>query len=139
MYNFIGFKNPLPWLERAWAVLQTFVFITWTRLFFRAGSNLDPAEANEVAWNTAKNMVTQIGSQWNLSQIPEIAASCANIILLFWLGMLIHWIPERIKRRYRIEFASLPLPIMALVTVMVIFVIYQFITADLQKFIYFQF
>ena len=34
----------------AWAILQTFTFITFTRLFFRSSSNLDPATANEVAW-----------------------------------------------------------------------------------------
>lgn len=139
MYNFIGWKNPLPWLERSWAVLQTFVFITWTRLFFRAGSNLDPAEANEVAWNTAKNMVNQIGSPWNFAQVPEIAQSYFNIIFLFIMGMVIHWLPENYKRRYRLTFAQLPLPVMAVVTVVVVFVVYQFVTADLQKFIYFQF
>ena len=29
-------------LAKAWAVLQTFTFITFTRLFFRSSSNLDP-------------------------------------------------------------------------------------------------
>jgi hypothetical protein len=33
----------------------------------------------------------------------------------------------------------LPLPVMALVVFAVVFVVYQFITADLQTFIYFQF
>lgn len=139
MYNFIGWKNPLPWLERSWAVLQTFVFITWTRLFFRAGSNLMPAEANEVAWSTAKNMVNQIGSPWDLTQIGDIALGYKNIIILFILGMIIHWLPENFKRRYRIWFMRLPLPVMAVVTVLIIFVVYQFVTADLQRFIYFQF
>lgn len=139
MYNFIGFKALIPWLERAWAVFLTFVFITWTRLFFRAGSNLDPAEANEVAWSTAKNMVNQIGSPWNLEQIPEIAASCSNILILFVLGMIIHWLPENFKRRYRLWFANLSLPVMAVAVVAIVFVVYQFVTADLQKFIYFQF
>ena len=55
------------------------------------------------------------------------------------LGMLIHWIPENAKRHYRFFFAALPLPIMAIFVVLFVFVIYQFITADLQKFIYFQF
>lgn len=139
LYNIIGFKNPLPALERAWAVLQTFVFITWTRLFFRAGSNLDPAEANEVAWSTAKNMVQQIGSPWDLAQVPEIALSYANILLLFVAGMIIHWLPENLKRRYRLFFSRMPLPLMAVCVACIVFVIYQFVTADLQKFIYFQF
>ena len=36
-------------MQTVWAVLQTFVFITFTRLFFRAGSNLDPATASRLA------------------------------------------------------------------------------------------
>ena len=37
------------------------------------------------------------------------------------------------------NFALLPLPLMALVVVAAAFIAYQFITADLQAFIYFQF
>ena len=33
----------------------------------------------------------------------------------------------------------MPLPLMAVVAVVIVIVIYQFVTADLQKFIYFQF
>ena len=127
------------WLSRAWAVFQTFVFITFTRLFFRSGSNLDPALANEQAWNTAKNMVNQIGSAWNLSIVPRVAWQHRAVLLVFAFGMLVHWLPDRFKRRYRIAFARLPLAVMALVVFAVVFVVYQFITADLQTFIYFQF
>lgn len=126
-------------LEMCWAVFQTFVFITWTRLFFRAGSNLDPAEANEKAWDTAKSMVNQIGSRWDLSLIPQICMGYKYVFILIILGMIIHWLPENFKRRYRFSFAALPLPVMAIFVVIFVFVIYQFITADLQKFIYFQF
>ena len=52
--------------------------------------------------------------------------------------MMIHWLPDRFKRWYRINFAMLPLPVMLLVLVAVVFGVYQFITADLQAFIYFQ-
>ena len=127
------------WISHAWAVLQTFVFITFTRLFFRSGSNLDPALANEEAWNTAKNMVTQIGSAWNLAILPAQLRQHAPVLAVFAVGMLIHWLPERFKRRYRISFASMPLALMALAVVFVVFFVYQFITAGLQSFIYFQF
>lgn len=126
-------------LGYVWGVIQTFTFITFTRLFFRSGSNLDPATANEVAWKTAKDMVNQIGSAWNLSVIPEICKSYWNVFVLVLLGLVIHWLPERFKRWYRINFAMLPLPVTALVTVAAVFIVYQFITADLQAFIYFQF
>ena len=53
--------------------------------------------------------------------------------------MAIHWLPERLKRRYRLTFASLPLWAIATIAVVTVVVVYQFITADLQPFIYFQF
>ena len=131
--------DAFQWLADAWAIFQTFTFITFTRLFFRSGSNLDPAEANETAWNTAKNMVNQIGSHWDLDKIPAMAYQYRNVFIMIILGMIIHWLPENFKRRYRIWFANMPLPLMVMVCVLIVFVIYQFITADLQSFIYFQF
>ena len=126
-------------LGYVWGVVQTFTFITFTRLFFRAGSNLDPATANEVAWQTARRMVHQIGSAWDWTLIPQICAQYWRVFGLVILGMAIHWLPARWKRWYRINFAMLPLPVMALAVVAVVFLVYQFITADLQAFIYFQF
>jgi D-alanyl-lipoteichoic acid acyltransferase DltB (MBOAT superfamily) len=129
----------VQWMGMAWAVFQTFVFITFTRLFFRSGSNLDPALANEEAWETATSMVHQIGSAWDLSLVPAMAREHAAVLVIFAAGMLIHWLPERWKRRYRLAFSRLPLFWMALAVVGIIFFFYQFITADLQSFIYFQF
>ena len=122
-----------------WSTLLTFIFISFTRLFFRSGSNLDPAEANEVAWMTASLMVGQIGSQWQLAQIPAIIGHYWAPFLLFALGMAVHWLPVRFKRRYRLWFALMPLWLMVIVVVVTVFVLYQFVTADLQPFIYFQF
>lgn len=139
IYNILKIPFELKWLERSWAIAETFVFITFTRLFFRSGSNLDPAEANETAWNTAKEMVNQIGSKWNTSQIGEMVINYREVFALIVLGMVIHWLPDRLKRRYRICFAKMPLALMAVVVVGIIFVIYQFVTADMQKFIYYQF
>jgi len=122
-----------------WSTLLTFVFISFTRLFFRSGSNLDPAEANEIAWQTASLMVGQIGSHWDLAVIPDVLSHYWRPFLLFALGMAIHWLPERFKRRYRLWFAMMPLWLMTLATVLTAVALYQFVTADLQPFIYFQF
>ncbi len=126
-------------MARAWAVIQTFTFITFTRLFFRSGSNLDPATANHEAWETAQNMVRQIGGAWNMQIIPQILIEYDKVFILFFIGMVIHWLPDKFKRWYRLNFAMMPLWIIATVTVITVFVVYQFITADLQAFIYFQF
>lgn len=126
-------------LSRCWAVLQTFTFITFTRLFFRSGSNLDPATANQEAWETATNMVNQIGGAWNSSIIPAFLVEYRAVVLLFVAGMAIHWLPTKWKQWYRIHFACLPLWAIMVCVVVAVFVIYQFITADMQPFIYFQF
>ena len=139
VYRATGFKWEFKWLDTAWAVFQTFVFITFTRLFFRSGSNLDPAEANEKAWNTAKNMVNQIGSAWDVSKIPDMLWQYKAVFITIVVGMIIHWLPERFKRRYRIWFSRMPIPVMVVACAAIIFFFYQFITADLQSFIYFQF
>ena len=139
IYNLCGGKKAWQWLADAWAIFQTYVFVTFVFMFFRSGSNLNPAEANETAWNNAKNMVNQMGGHWDLSKIPDIALHYWNIFILIVIGMIIHWLPDHFKRRYRIWFAKMPLPVMVLACVIIVFVIYQFITADLQSFIYFQF
>ena len=139
IYNAFRRGKPIEWLSRTWAIFLTFVFITFTRLFFRSGSNLDPAEANEVAWDTAKNMVGQIGSAWRVDLIPKMIYEYRFVFLLFVAGMIIHWLPTRWKRWYRINFALMPIWLMVIVVCICVFIIYQFITADLQPFIYFQF
>jgi Predicted membrane protein involved in D-alanine export len=139
LYHSCGFKAGFKWLANAWAVFNTFVFFTFTMMFFRSGSNIDPAEANAKAWENARNIIARIGGPWDLSLIPKIAAQHRVAIILFIVGMLIHWLPDRFKRRYRIWFANMPLPLMVLVCALVIFIICQFLTADLQSFIYFQF
>ena len=131
-----GFRGGL---SRCWAVLQTFTFITFTRLFFRSGSNLDPATANQEAWETATNMVNQIGGAWNSSIIPAFLVEYRGVVLFFVAGMAIHWLPAKWKQWYRIHFACLPLWAIMACVVVAVFVIYQFITADMQPFIYFQF
>ena len=131
-------EGRLTWLERSWAILVTFTFITFTRLFFRAGSNLNPAEANETAWRTAQSMVARIGSAWNVD-VLQVCSAYWQVFLLFFLGMVIHWLPARLKRRYRIAFSRLPLPLMCLCVVLGIFFVYQFVSAEMMPFIYFQF
>ena len=126
-------------LGTAWAVLQTFTFITFTRLFFRSSSNLDPATANEVAWETAKNMVNQIGGAWTNAVILPFLWEFRWVVAMFVAGMVIHWLPTNWKRRYRLMFSAMPLWLIVLVVCFAIIVIYQFVTADMQPFIYFQF
>ena len=129
----------INWTSSTWMILQTFVFITFTRLFFRSGSNLDPETANQEAWETATNMVNQIGGAWNSSIIPDFLWEYRKVVILFVLGMLVHWLPAKAKRWYRLNFALLPIWAIILLAMVAVVMVYQFVTADMQAFIYFQF
>lgn len=126
-------------LGNAWAILQTFTFITFTRLFFRSSSNLEPETANKVAWETATNMVNQIGGAWNNDIIPDFLWEFRGVVVMFIAGMIIHWLPTDFKRRYRLWFSSMPLWLIVLAVCVAIIIIYQFVSAEMQPFIYFQF
>ena len=131
-------QSDFSWLERSWAIFITFVFISFTRLFFRSGSDLDPAVANEKAWKTASDMVTQIGSSWNVN-IFDVISEYSVVFALFVIGMIIHWLPDRLKRRYRMVFAQLPIYAIGAIVVIAVFVAYQFMSSEMKPFIYFQF
>lgn len=140
VYPFCGKRGiAVSKFDVPWNVFLTFMFISFTRLFFRSGSNLNPAEANETAWNTASSMIYCIGGTWDWKVIPDVLYHYRGVFLVFAIGMIIHWLPARFKRRYRLWFTSMPSWLLAVVVVVAVFVVYQFITADLQPFIYFQF
>jgi len=127
----------LTWCKTG-KILFNYFFVTFAWLFFRAGSNLDPASANERAWAIASQMIHQIGSRWSVNPL-EVITAYPSVFTLLIAGMVAHWLPNRFKRIYRLRFARLPLPFMAFVTIIVVFIIYQFVSAEMQPFIYFQF
>lgn len=138
LYKKSKYQSDFSWLERSWAIFITFIFISFTRLFFRSGSDLDPAVANEKAWKTASDMVTQIGSSWNVN-IFDVISEYSVVFTLFVIGMIIHWLPDRLKRRYRMAFAQLPIYAIGVIVVVAVFIAYQFMSSEMKPFIYFQF
>ena len=80
-----------------------------------------------------------MGTAWSATNVIEVILSYANVYVFFLAGMIIHWLPDKFKRWYRIKFAAMPLPLVIVVIVFAVFLLYQFVSADLQAFIYFQF
>ena len=83
-------------------------------------------------------MVEAIGTRWNVN-VWAVCEAYRSVFLLFVFGMVVHWLPTDWKRRYRICFARMPLPLMVFTVLAVDFIAYQFVTAEMQPFIYFQF
>ncbi|GAA0873816.1 MBOAT family protein [Wandonia haliotis] len=122
------FKNKSGILVRIYAITFTFVFITFTRIFFRA----EDLETVEQMWHSMQTNF-QLGLAW------EILTSYKWVFFAMLFGFIVHWLPTRVKDWYKELFVASPMPVKAIVAVITVFVIIQFISSDLQPFIYFQF
>jgi D-alanyl-lipoteichoic acid acyltransferase DltB (MBOAT superfamily) len=116
------------WIAHAWAVLVTFSFITFTRIWFRSDSLA-----------TANTVLHQLTNDFGWHLVGDVLWGFRTVVLVMIIGLLVHWLPATFKERYRTAFATLPLWAMAMVCIVVVTAIYQTITADMVPFIYFQF
>jgi len=121
-------ENKNTWYKRAWAIFLTFNFITFTRIWFRSES-----------FQKAGELTHQIGNNFNWAIAPDVVSAFWKVFLIMLLGFIIHLLPSWFKKWYRNTFANAPLSIKAIATVVIVFIIYQAATADMQPFIYFQF
>ncbi len=116
------------WAVNAWKVFITFSFITFTRIWFRSDS-----------METANAILASLTGDPGKDVVLDILIGFRSVFILMLVGMVVHWLPETLKQRYRMWFAHLPLWAMGMITVLVVGLIYQTITADMVPFIYFQF
>lgn len=122
----LGESASIP--ARASAMILTFSFITFTRIFFRSED-----------METAGEVITQITTNLHPELAFTILWSYKTVFALFLFGMTVHLLPERIKVQYREWFIGTPVYAKLALTTVAVFVIYQMLSADLQPFIYFQF
>ncbi len=132
VYKF--WRKVSPWEDKsgmivhAWKILVTFVFITFTRIYFR-GESMDHISrwyhqvANNMDWSNA----------WNVLVAYQA---------VFWVmlaGYITHWLPQDFKDRMEGWYGKSPMPVKMAVVVVVGVVCYQAFSTDFQPFIYFQF
>jgi D-alanyl-lipoteichoic acid acyltransferase DltB (MBOAT superfamily) len=122
------YEHSNHWVIRFWKILTTFVFITFTRIWFRSES-----------MEKANQLIHQVTHEFNFSIIPEVIWSYRLVFGVMALGYFTHWVPTRWKVALINAFIRTPIWLKVVITVLVIFIIYQSWSADLQPFIYFQF
>jgi alginate O-acetyltransferase complex protein AlgI len=137
-------ENKSKWYNRAWSIFLTFSFITFTRVWFRAGSNtswtnMEGTHDITSEFLSATTMLNRIFFHMDWSLAPEVIWAYGHVFSVIALGMLIHWLPSSWKEKYRQGFAHLPIAVIAFACLLTIFFVYQILSADLQPFIYFQF
>jgi D-alanyl-lipoteichoic acid acyltransferase DltB (MBOAT superfamily) len=122
------YEHSHHWAIHLWKVLLTFNFITFTRIWFRSDS-----------MEHAGELGSQITRHFDWHVIPDVAWNYKEVFFLLALGYLFHWLPGRVKSGYRDWFIRKPLYLQAILTALIVFILYQSWSADMQPFIYFQF
>ncbi len=122
------YEKSKHWAVRFWKILNTFVFITFTRIWFRSES-----------MEKANQLIYQITHEFDASIIPQVIWSYRLVFGIMALGYFTHWVPEWWKQALVDRFIRTPVWVKIAITTLVIFIIYQSWSSDLQPFIYFQF
>jgi alginate O-acetyltransferase complex protein AlgI len=122
------YENSTHWLANFWKIFITFNFITFTRIWFRG-------ESMQGTYDLLHQVSTSFG--WLL--LPEMISTYWKVFIVMIFGYVVHWLPESLKIRYRDWFINTPVYLKIIICTIVVFIIYQSLSAELQPFIYFQF
>lgn len=120
-------KEKGKWLRFLYGFI-TFQFISFTWIFFRS-RNLQDAEI----------IISQIFSNFSFAMIPKILWAYKLIFGLIFIAFFFHWLPVSWKEKYRGWFIERSFFVKVFIVVLVVFILYQFNSSQLQPFIYFQF
>jgi alginate O-acetyltransferase complex protein AlgI len=122
------YENSTLWLTNLWKIFITFNFITFTRIWFRSES-----------MQGVREFSSQVLTKFGWMEFPEMLNSYWKVIIVILIGLVLHWLPESVKKIYRNWFIARPIYQKILISVTIVFVIYQSLSAGLQPFIYFRF
>ena len=121
-------ENSDHWTANFWKIFITFNFITFTRIWFRSES-----------MQGTRDLMNQIAHQFGWAQVPEMLISYHKVFAVMILGYVLHWVSGSAKETGMRWFVATPVYLKIILTSLVVFVIYQAVSADLQPFIYFRF
>lgn len=114
--------------RRAIGVLITFNFVCFTWIFFRA-DNMD----------IARQVLTQIFTDFKPHLIFDFVVGYKWVLGLMFLGYLFHMLPDKLEAKVHRVSLYIPLPLKAVMITVLIWIIMQTKSPDVQPFIYFQF
>ncbi|MGM0613425.1 MAG: MBOAT family O-acyltransferase [Bacteroidota bacterium] len=110
------------------SVFFSFHLVTFAWIFFRSPD-----------MDSAGIMLNQMVHNFSGELVPKMIESYWIIFSLMLAGFLIHWLPKSFKNLYTNWFIRTPLVIKGLIAVVVVIILYQAQSAEVQPFIYFQF
>ncbi len=122
------YENTNSWIINIWRIAITFVFITFTRAWFRADS-----------FEKATQVIYQILHNFHPEIIPAFVSGFKSVLIIMLIGYIIHWLPDKWKDSFQHGFVTSPIYAKVIAVVVIVFIIYQARITNLQPFIYFQF
>lgn len=121
-------RNLMDWALHFISVFLTFHLVHFAWIFFRA-QDMD----------TVQLMLYRIFNDFKPELVVEIVQSYWIIFSLMLGAFLIHWLPKTFKNAYTNWFIKMPIWLKILIAVIVVVVLIQAKSAEIQPFIYFQF
>lgn len=115
-------------ISLAWKIGVTFLFITFTRVYFRGNS-----------MEHISKQYYQIYYNMNLDNALQLLLEYKSVFTVMLIGYIAHWLPYSFKEKSLNLFISSHYFIKLIISVIVAVLCYQTYAADFQPFIYFQF
>lgn len=109
-------------------VFITFNLVAFVWLFFRNAS-----------FDNSLLMMQRIVGDFNAQLLPQVLTGYAAVMSLIAVGFIAHWLPDGVMARVKEVFGRMPLVAQALMMILVIWVVIQVKSSEVQPFIYFQF
>lgn len=111
------------------AILLTFHFVAFCWIFFRAKD-----------FTLANDIINNIGNlTFDFNQWQAIVSGYQNVFILFVIGFVWHFFPQRLTDKLCLLFEKTPVVIKALIIAFVFWVVFATASSGPQPFIYFQF
>ncbi|AXT56246.1 MBOAT family protein [Aquimarina sp. AD1] len=122
------YENSNAWLAVTWKIAFTFIFITFTRIYFR-GNSMDHINRFYQAIMTNMDWTNALVVLWEYR----------IVFIVMLLGYITHWLPYKTKDWILDQFIKSNVIVKGIIAIIVAVICYQTYAADFQPFIYFQF
>lgn len=128
--------------SKAWnmlMVLVTFHFVIFAWLLFRNADITWNGLFNHGEWGNIGVMLSQIFTSFHPELLPNVLMSYWHVFALIFLGYVLHFVPDTWSQGLKHAFVKMPVFLYAVVLILLIVIIMQVKTSEIQPFIYFQF
>ncbi len=122
------YEHSTHWLATTWKIGITFVFITFTRIFFR-GKDME----------TISQWFNQVGNNMSWETAWQVLTHYRAVFIIMLIGYITHWLPQRWKNEIEYVFSESHVLVKGAIAVVIVIICYQAYSAEFQPFIYFQF